>query len=263
MKKLKNNQFERMKKGAVVTLCVLMLAGSLFSCGKKAEKEEQNEDGALLSNELYAKVENASQYSNIAVVELRCVTDLPEAVTEFASGGWEDGGFEIVFPETVNQLSHTATFDGMDFLTISNKNVSAQEFFFTGFDKDGNRVTEFFLAKETENGYVQAFFTFVDSDATISGSTEHLAYIREKDDNGQCFPYLWKTTMTFSVKWKKGWNIWYCTKSISREKRTIIEQWSTTSVSGLKWYGTEDFSTFANFFRDCWGDSDPIDPPSK
>ena len=39
MKKLKNNQFERMKKGAVVTLCVLMLAGSFSFCGKRGESE--------------------------------------------------------------------------------------------------------------------------------------------------------------------------------------------------------------------------------
>ena len=37
MEKLKNNQFERMKKGTVATLCVLMLAGSFASCGKRGE----------------------------------------------------------------------------------------------------------------------------------------------------------------------------------------------------------------------------------
>ena len=41
MKTLKNNQFERMKKGAVATLCVLMLAGSLFSCKNASEDEEE------------------------------------------------------------------------------------------------------------------------------------------------------------------------------------------------------------------------------
>jgi hypothetical protein len=41
MKKLKNNQFERMKKGAVVTLCVLMMAGNFSSCGKREESSSQ------------------------------------------------------------------------------------------------------------------------------------------------------------------------------------------------------------------------------
>ena len=41
MKTLKNNQFERMKKGAVATLCVLMLVGSFSSCGKRGDTSSQ------------------------------------------------------------------------------------------------------------------------------------------------------------------------------------------------------------------------------
>jgi hypothetical protein len=171
---------------------------------------------------------------------------------EFASGDWKDGGFTIEPSKTLapnylyalinNSGQPTTIINPQSTVTISNKNVKLMNASFWGVDKDGNVVTHFYPFRIDEDGNAkEAFYTYVDSDVTIFGRNEGWTIITEYDkDKHADIWYEWKKNTTYSIKWKKGWNVWCLSGSRSTTKRTITEQWSTTPVSGLKWYGGED-----------------------
>ena len=223
--------------------------------GLKDQQDEETLETGLKDQQdegiVYAKVENASKYSND--VEVKFFTFREEYV-ELARSEWKDGSFAIKLPKTLNP-NLLIPFDGViEGLTISKENLKTKEAYFSVLDKKGNYVTSLYLAKKTEDGFVEAFYEYFDADAIISGSTTNLAYLYEKNDSCDCCElYLWKTNTSFSVEVKEGWNIWYYSASVSREERIITAQWSTTPISGLKWYGDEDFTAFSNLNNHCQG----------
>ena len=232
-------------KLAAFSAILLMLAGSFSACGEKEISQQPDDDGDWT----FIKVADASKYSNITEVRLVAVADLPEGGIELARFEWKDGGFTVELPDFVNP-DYLKVYQNIIGLSVSNENVKYIAPFFVGFDKDGNYVTEFFLAKITKDGYTHATYIYVDSDAVLSGYAEYAAYLFEKDKNGNCIyslenRHLWKTNTTFSMEWKKGWNIQYDSKSISKTKRTITEllSASTTPVCELKFYDGVEYST--------------------
>jgi len=199
-----------------------------------------------------ARVENASKYSDVVEVKLIVYDLSTDRYVEVARSNWKDGGFTIILPKALdpNYLHSFIHYDGLpstithvsSTLTISNKNVKILNVSdFIGVDKDGNAVTRFYPFKVDKDGNFNVVrFIYVDSDATISGYIKTETAIAEFDDdkNGDIW-YVWEKTMNFSLKWKKGWNVWLHSRSYTKTERTIIEQWTTTSESELKWSGED------------------------
>ena len=201
---------------------------------------------------VYAKVENASTYSNIVDVKLMGFDRNLDENVELARGEWKDGEFEIELPSTLtkNFLYGLINNNGLPStiinvqptLHVSNKNVLLTNVEFWGVDIDDKLVTRFYPFMIYEDGNAEkAICTYVDSDVTISGYTETEVAITEYDEGKNMnIWYLWGKNTSYSIKWGKGWNLWNLSSSKSATERTITEQWSTTPFSGLKWYLEED-----------------------
>ena len=246
MKLLFKNHYAEMQKVKVVALCVVcVLIG--FSCKNK------NEDKPPLSNEhIYAKVENPSNYSNVVEVKLMGFDRNLGKNVDLAHGDWKNGGFAIDLPKTltpdylyalINSGGLPTTITGTpSTLNISNKNAKIMNAEFWRVDKDGNMFSHFYPFKIDKDGNAKsAFYTYVDSDVTISGYIEGVVVIAEFDeDKNADFLYQWEKTTTYSIQWKKGWNVWCLSGSLSKTDRQITEQWTTVPVSELKWYGGDD-----------------------
>jgi len=250
------NLFAHTQKLSCVILYILYFLAS--SCGNSNSTESIDEKEINTPPEkqdelyLYAKVENASKYSNIVAVKLMGVDRSIEIDSELARGEWKDGDFSIVLPKTLNpKYFHalinnnglpTTIINTPSTMTISNKIVKVGNANFCGVDKDDKLVTHFFPFKIDENGNaMSAFFTYVDSDVTISGYDETGVVITEYDeDKNADILYVWKKTTTYSVEWKTGWNVWCLSSFQSVPEKTINEKWSSIPSSILKWYGSED-----------------------
>jgi len=237
---------------------LLALAVSISSCAKK-------EAGSCCADEWYFEVENASEFKNVVEVKLMVYErDSIRAVGSYGStfttnlyialarSEWKDNGFTIEFPKTLasNYLYPLIRGDAIappitripkqPTTTISNGNVKVTTAYFVGYDKDGNVVAVFSPANIDKNGNTQtATFTYVNSDVSISGYSKAGGHAMPIYPDG---PSAFETTTNYSVKWKKGWNVWSLSRTHTVEGYTAIttEQWTTTPVSELKWYGSEE-----------------------
>ena len=237
-----------MRKQNCIICTFFLLAISITGCN---DNNEMKDDGE--AEIFYAKVEDASLHSNIDKVKVQLIGNFGDVkIVDIYCSDWKDGCFTFSLPKTVNP-NYLGTYHYVNqSIPVGNENVKVGEVYFLGFNKDGYRVTGLTHAGKTEDGYVEAFYTYVDSDATIFGDYAKLRNVLEKDDNGDCIPCLWEINTTFSVELKKGWNIWYLSSSVSRTERTIKERWSTIPVRGLKWYFVGDFAAIKNFsIGDC------------
>jgi len=208
-----------------------------------------NKDNDININEIKAKVENASKYSNVVEVKLMVHDRNINKYVELARGKWKDGSFTIIPPKALGQNNINALIrDGrhptnihfvQSTMTISNENVRVGNIYFVGVDKRGNAVATFSPVKEDEDGYTETIFTYVDSDVTIFGYTYGEGHTHPANEDA---PSWFEITTTYSVEWKKGWNVWCFSRHHTRVDYTVIttEQWSTTPVSGLKWHGSDE-----------------------
>jgi len=218
----------------------LMLIVAVSSCKKGGD----NSDEGML----YVKVENASEFSNVAEVKLMVYDRSIDMNIELTNGEWKDGGFTIELSMLDPNYCYTLANSGFPTsianipptMTISNNNVKVGNVNFCGVDENGNLVTHFYPFIDENGTTNRAFYTYVDSDVTISGYTEESGYYHIIE--GSNAPEEFKQTTTYSVKWEKGWNVWFVSRSQIREGDIMIitEQWSTAPVSGLKWYGSID-----------------------
>jgi len=221
-----------------------------------------DKDNDIVSRTITAKVENASEYSNVVEVKLMVYDRTTQEVVppfgnitlidhyiELARGIWKDGGFTIELPKTLasNHLralirdgSPSVISNKQPTLVIKKENIRIGIIHFVGIDIDGNAVATFSSVKTGENVDTEAFYTYVDSDVTISGYTYREGAVRPADEDA---PTWFETTTTYSIKWKKGWNIWCLSTShiITGYTAITTEQWSTTPVSNLKWYGGDRY----------------------
>jgi hypothetical protein len=245
---------KKILKFTVLSAVFLMLVGLMFSCNEVEKNETQFGTGRI--NPLFeAKVANASEFSNVVAVKVM-VFDTTSPV-EIARGDWKDGGFTIELPQTLapNHLrplvggigaNHPTNMGGVAQQTamdISNRDVRIVDARFVGIDKNGNAIVTFWPTRSERDRHgqtsVRAFFTYVDSDVTLSGYRILGAHVQSMPG----FPAWLEETITYSVKWENGWNVWYrSTHSMVDNDRGMFVasiQWSTTPVYGLKWYGTE------------------------
>ena len=229
----------------------LIFTGFFYSCTMEGYDEE-----VLYIN---AKVENASRYNNIVEVRIIMYNSNIDKDVELARGEWKDGGFTISLPKTVdknylhalinNNKEYMTISDPPSTLSISDQNTKVWHAILWGVDKYGNMITRFYPLEIDEDGNGQdAFFTYVDSDLTISGFTEreNATFAFTEYDNARyrgvdLMLASWdKITTTYSVNWKKGWNVWSFSRFSNMSEKTATEKWASTSGNILKWYADED-----------------------
>ena len=247
MKTVIKNHFARMQKFTGIVLCIVFFVAS--GCDQSKSSLE-SEDGEEI---IYAKVENASKYNHVVEVKLMVGN------IELASGDWKDDGFTIVLPKTLdsnylhtlidNDGAPTIIIDAPSTLTISNKNVNVWTANFSGVDKDANVIARFSPSEIYKFDNTKSiFYTYVDSDVTISGYIEREGIVSDEyftkyiEDRGIQIQYVWwkKINTTYSVEWKKGWNVWSLSRFYDISEQTVTEKWSSAPVSRLKWYSDED-----------------------
>jgi len=212
----------------------------LDNCGKNGINDD------LLY--IHAKIENAAQYSNVAVVKLMGVdVDRDWNKFELTRGDWKDDGFTIELPKTVtpNYLYPLINTNGLLItivnppatMTISNENVKIGNAYFWGFDNEDRWVVDEFYPFKMINGggnSKSVFLTYVDSDVIISGYTEgSIIYHGFDEATGATLLLAGEITTTYSINWKKGWNVW--SYSQLQNGSTFTEQWTSISVCELEW----------------------------
>ena len=222
-----------------------MICGVMLTNCDKIEKPE-----ASVVDKIEAKVENASKYSNIVAVKLIVYAINAGGVIELARGDWKGDGFTIVFPEMVNpnylQVSqyNRGLLEPIDNtslnMTISNRNAKATTAHFWGIDKEGNLVTSFYPLKINGGGNAnEVFFSYVNSDVTITGHNETKA-VQDFEVNGTRHIALVRTSTTYSINLKKGWNAWWLSNIRCEQNFTITNKWSSAPIDKQKWFSFED-----------------------
>jgi hypothetical protein len=248
-----------MKKILFLLNLLAVLVFTIMNCGDDGSPVKSNANTPMEGNshpcgEFYvcAKVENASKYNNVVEVKVIAHDFNIGRDVELASSNWKDGGFTIELPKTLDSSYFTALIRGSGWttrivdkpstLTISNENVKILDVYFAGIDKNGSVIATFSPVKTNEDGSTEAIFTYVDSDVTISGSTQGWGWQILAPDAPDDTPDEFRKTTTYLVELKKGWNVWFFSRSETITDRIAIirDQWSTTPISGLKWRGSEE-----------------------
>jgi len=244
-----------MKIKNLITAVFLLLAVFIVGC---------NNSNPPITQYIHAKVENATEFDNIVEVRLMVFNGydtvrwdngswIIERDVELARGEWKDGGFTIELPKTLASRHLRPLVGDRDAnyptnisaipptMTISNRNVRVADARFVGIDIDGNMIATFSPFKLDENGDTEALFTYVGSGVTISGYTKRGVHVNPSEGS----PAWADIITTYSIKWKKGWNIWHLSRSstIDNDRFIIISttQWSSSPVSGLKWHGRKGY----------------------
>jgi hypothetical protein len=225
-----------------------IILATLLSCVFLIGCKKENDDplsGVIVDGKITAKVENASEFRNVVAVKFMAYDISVNRHVELARGNWKNGGFTIEPPKTLDPnflhplIRRDVLLGGywipgiteiQPTLTISNENVRVDNNYFVGVDKDGKEVASFGLFMEDKDD-THANFTYVDSDVTISGYKIEEFQIRPNRSE--------RNITTYSVSWEKGWNVWCLSRCQSDTGSMFIteDQWSTTPIRGLKWYG--------------------------
>jgi hypothetical protein len=196
---------------------------ALCSCNKDEDDEDGN--GTVPDNAVTV-VENGTSYNGkIDTVKLKAGIysgDTWSDVT-LASGIYENGGFKIDFPASVN-AQYLEDFDEDDVpqgLTLSNPNA---KFSFLSLDayKSNSQIGYFYHGTGDWEGYP----AYSDSDFNLTGSYT-------ETDEYEGVTYTDKST--YNVHVKKGWNMVY-EKETEKGDNSYEYEMTTSVPSGAKWY---------------------------
>ena len=233
-----------------VSLCFIVVI--LFAANGCIKQEEPEFEYDSVVTKIEAKVENASKFSNVVLVKLMVYDSNARLYNELASGAWKDGGFTIALPETLDPYRlHALKVNGIwinlyspPTMDVSNKNVNVlDEFLFLGVDKYGKVVANFRPSPKVKNDDPNAafydtmyfFYIYVDSDASISGSSKSVFdVIATVDYTG---PMSWTKNTTYSIDWKKGWNVWWSSRTYDEQEAVVEEKYSSGPFIKPKWRG--------------------------
>jgi len=203
-------------------IAVLAVAAALTSCNK-------DDDGA--GDKITAKVENASELSEVKTVKLVAWIVSSEENEEIASADFKNGGFTLNLPATLaSKYLYPLAEDMPSTITLSNMNAKMAEVSIYGYNSAGDRIASFNCSKEDGNTEYGMYWLYTDSNVTISG-TETDEY-EEYDE-----VYI----SVFSLSLKKGWTAVYVTYTRTTQggKTTYKSEYKNSPISGLKWYGYE------------------------
>ena len=207
-----------------LVIAALVVSAAFTSCNKNGD-DDKDEGGATI-DKITAKVEGGAKYNG----EITTVKLAVDEYTALATGNWNNGGFTIELPKTVD-AEYLYTVDYESTVTVSNKNAKQFCAWFIGYDADDGLVDDFWYAKQgmVNNSLTYAEYIYVDSDVNISGTEKY-------SDEG----YEWN--FVYSLTLKKGWNITYWVESETEKSgKTVYNgEHKNSTVSGLKWYSSED-----------------------
>ena len=236
---------------------VLIVINLFTTCGCEKHKKDElylcvNKNGNLCGN-----VENASKFSSVVAVKLLwheesvlvgAGSNVKKEYVLLAHGDRKNNSIAVMLPETLNSnYLHSLNLEGRKIyietpstMTVSNPNVKVFTFNnYCGVDKDGNVIAYFRPSAIDEDGNVKdVFLTYVDSDVTISGYIVSLATVIPTED--YTGPGELKITATFSIEWKKGWNVWWMSNSSPTPEGNVTRTYSTSPISDMKWLGEEN-----------------------
>ena len=217
---------------ALKTLCFIVVSLLVTSSCSKEKPEEEEEivyyDYFFDGKKIEAKVHNASKFKNIVEVVILLYDGINKRL--IARGGiWNDDGFTILLPETVNQnflvpilqsriSPYFFGYPPCPEVTFSNLDVNVFDLWdISGVDKDG-----IVLAHFSPRGYRSLpFYTYVDSDVNIYGTLRRTSWID-----------------SYSVQWKKGWNFtWHPSYGTSHPKIDISEYITMYDSIKMIWIG--------------------------
>jgi len=234
----RNNPKSQMSRSCIFKFFAAIIAASIVFSG--CDKDKDDDSGGNTASQIIAKVENASKYSDVIKVKLTAWDYTAGKDDVLVTVDFKNGGFTLDLPETLAAkylASFEATFyrdeDEVNQLNISNKNAKMTLAEIEGFDADDESVTYFVYGKEDNNSSTVAYYIYSDSDVDISGT------IKTTDDE-----YDWEDNENYSLNLKKGWNVIYLIEydSTYKDGKEISNASITSSpVSGLKWYGNEDW----------------------
>jgi len=227
---------------AITTICLIIV--TLFAATSCEKPDEDN--FYIYANKVenvYAKVENTSEYSNIIEVKLMMWDIHKRRYIELARGDWKDGGSTILLPiidsnNLRSLVSHrilpTMITDISPNINVSNIDARTGFAEFWGIDKDGKEIVQFFLNKIDEVGNIgTSFFKYADSDVTISGYIEKGTAATDFDEYSEyTSTWIWKSLTIYSIKMQKGWNI--SSSFHSQPKGTITDKWSAIPICSEK-----------------------------
>ena len=214
-----------------ITAILLFLAGGMTACSVNGEVQRSCVDEKGCVDEWRFEIGNASKCDNFVEMKVTMsINPFGYETIDLARENWECNGFTFYLPKTINpNYLMPIDFNLPTTVDISNKNAKIGTVFIAAYDKDGSFVNNLAPCKEIKDGYyVQANYVYVDSDVTISGYYKSESVYNE-------------AMITYSLEYKKGWNVWYYLSYRTRtgDKVTVANEWTTTPVSSLKWYGEE------------------------
>ena len=216
---------------ALLSMCIIFSG---------CDKDDDKGGGANTVNQITVKIENASDFSNVAKVKLQVwfQENGSYQIHDIAEADFINGGFTLKLPETLN-AKYLEVFNEEDMpetVVVSNK--SAKSFSFGsiyGFNSAGDQIVRFRYENRTEStnteSYAGAQWMYVDSDVNVTG-TESGDWKGEENEGVY--------NVTFALTLKKGWNVYYETYTGTRQGNKYTENnafRSNPAPSGLKWVG--------------------------
>ena len=210
----------------MLVIAAFAVSIAVISC----KKDGDDSDGATI-DKITATVEGGAKYNGV-ITKVKMVAYGLSEEGVIATGNWNNGGFSIAFPKTVDtKYLQLVVEDGMGVDATYSINTAkwCRDIYFEGYDANDEYVCDFYYGKSSNNSYTEVNYIYVDSDVNITCNDTY------GDEE-------WERTDDYSLTLKKGWNVAYLSESWSEVdgKEIYQEEYKTTAVNGLKWYSDED-----------------------
>ena len=210
-------------------IAALIISAAFVSCNK------DDDDGGNTATSITAKIDNASEFSDVKKVKIMAEYYENNTWKEYAlaEADFKDGGFTINLPATVD-AKYLEPYDEEEMpqeINVSNTNAKTLWIWSVkGFNSADEQIARFWCGKEDSNSDTSMNWLYTDSDVNISGTNTST---EEEDD------VVYEFTVIYSLVLKKGWNVVYDTYSQTKQGNKYIEKYEAKSsaVSGLKWIG--------------------------
>ena len=213
-------------KNFLRTICFALFATSIILGGCRGDDnvDDDDDDDSVFDRHITAKIENASDFSDVTKVKILAWDNGNEIV--LATADFKDGGFTLNLPERVNSNLLYLIEDYFSMVTISNKNAKWRSIVVIhGYNKDDEYVAFFRLANEQYNSEFYCKYLYVDSYLMITGDQYYFS-------NGSL-----ALIEVYDISLKKGWNVLHETRSYTEEGVLQSEFRTSPAIEGMKWFG--------------------------
>jgi hypothetical protein len=210
-------------KKIIMTMAAFICAVTVFTgCNK-----DDDDSGSSSITSISATVESGSSY-NSSIETVKAMVDVDDVYSAIASGKYNNGGFSINLPQTVDdQYLEKMTTDMPDGIKVSDSQAKGCGIELKGYKSDQEVGTfQYTLTNDTDAGNEGAY-VYVDKNTTISGSYSET---------------LWGVTIkaVYDLSLKKGWNIVYMQTTASATDLSATMKISNEKITGLKWFFIEE-----------------------